>query len=446
MKKAGLYVRVSTEEQAMHGYSLEAQRENLTEYAKKHDMAIIDYYVDEGLSARKKYTTRKEFMRMLDDAKKGEIDIILFIKLDRWFRSVADYYKVQEILDKAHVDWIATMENYDTATANGRLNLNIKLSIAQNESDTTSERIKFVFENKVKRGEVITGSVPMGLKIVDKHLVIDNESVDIVKDIFDYFEINRNKYATIRYTIDKYGINVNRRVLSNMLQNSLYKGMYRKQENFCEAIIDPERFDSIQTYCKTENIKKCPTNRIYIFSGLMVCKDCGHIMSGRFSNHGGSNKDYYYYRCRMYIDKKCSHKKVISESVIEEFLLENAEPIFIDFIASRDSKKKALKKQRDLKATLQSKLSKIKDLYMNDLISLDDYKKDYELYQKQLSEIPEPSNSSDERRIEELKKLLGSNFKLGYFEMGKLEKRAFWHSVINRVLVDSNNQMSIFFI
>lgn len=75
MKRAALYIRVSTEEQAMHGYSLNAQRDNLTSYAKEHNMLIVDYYVDEGASARKKYTTRKEFMRMLNDIQAGLIDI-----------------------------------------------------------------------------------------------------------------------------------------------------------------------------------------------------------------------------------------------------------------------------------------------------------------------------------------------------------------------------------
>ena len=105
MLRAGLYIRVSTEEQVLHGYSLDAQREALTKYAQEHSYYIVDYYVDEGLSARKSYTKRGEFMRMLNDVKNNRLDLILIIKLDRWFRSVKDYYKVQEILEAHHVDW-----------------------------------------------------------------------------------------------------------------------------------------------------------------------------------------------------------------------------------------------------------------------------------------------------------------------------------------------------
>ena len=83
MLRAGLYIRVSTEEQALHGYSLTAQREALTKYAQEHSYCIVDYYMDEGLSARKSFTKRKEFMRLLDDVKADRLDVILIIKLDR---------------------------------------------------------------------------------------------------------------------------------------------------------------------------------------------------------------------------------------------------------------------------------------------------------------------------------------------------------------------------
>jgi len=83
MLRAALYIRVSHEEQVLHGYSIEAQRQALTEYVQKNDMHIVDYYVDEGQSARKSYNKRKEFVRLMEDVKDGNIDIILFIKLDR---------------------------------------------------------------------------------------------------------------------------------------------------------------------------------------------------------------------------------------------------------------------------------------------------------------------------------------------------------------------------
>lgn len=138
VRRAALYIRVSTEEQAMHGYSLDAQREALTHYARNHGMEISSIYIDDGVTARKSFRVRPQFNRMLQDVQADKLDIILFIKLDRWFRNVSDYYEVQKILDAHNVDWAATEEQYDTTTANGRLNLNIRLAIAQDESGRTS--------------------------------------------------------------------------------------------------------------------------------------------------------------------------------------------------------------------------------------------------------------------------------------------------------------------
>ena len=168
MKRAALYIRVSTEEQARHGLSLEDQKNNLTQFSKSHGMKIAGIYEDAGISARKPYKKRPALLRLLEDCKAGKIDLILFIKLDRWFRNVGNYYAVQEILDQYNVSWQATQEDYETTTASGRLKVNIMLSVAQDEADRTSERIKFVFEGKRARLEPLTGNIPFGYKIEGK--------------------------------------------------------------------------------------------------------------------------------------------------------------------------------------------------------------------------------------------------------------------------------------
>ena len=94
--RAALYERVSTDEQAMHGYSIEAQIDNLTEYCKKNEYKIVDHYTDEGISGAKPPLRRPALKRLLEDVNAGKIDIILFTKLDRWFRSVQEYFKVQD--------------------------------------------------------------------------------------------------------------------------------------------------------------------------------------------------------------------------------------------------------------------------------------------------------------------------------------------------------------
>jgi len=156
------YVRVSTEEQAIHGLSIEAQTAALQEWAKENGCELREIYVDAGISARKPASKRPALQRLLSDIKTGKGGLIIFTKLDRWFRNIAEYYKVQEVLEKNHVDWKTIHEDYDTSTASGRLKINIMLSVAQDEADRTSERIKAVFEMKRQKLEPLTGNIHTG--------------------------------------------------------------------------------------------------------------------------------------------------------------------------------------------------------------------------------------------------------------------------------------------
>ena len=118
--RVALYCRVSTEEQARHGLSLDDQKNALIEYAKTNGMSVVGIYEDAGISARKPYKKRPAILRLLEDVRAKKIDIILFTKLDRWFRNVGNYYAVQEILDAHNVSWRAILEDYETVTASGR--------------------------------------------------------------------------------------------------------------------------------------------------------------------------------------------------------------------------------------------------------------------------------------------------------------------------------------
>ena len=135
VQRAGLFERVSTEEQSKHGFSIQAQTEALEKYCVDNNIKIVDHYCDEGVSAGKPYTKRPEMKRLLDDVQAGKIDIILFTRLDRWFRNVKEYFKVQEILDNHKVEWKAIHEDYDTTTPNGRMAITIFLAIAQAERE-----------------------------------------------------------------------------------------------------------------------------------------------------------------------------------------------------------------------------------------------------------------------------------------------------------------------
>ena len=151
--RVGLYERVSTEEQALRGYSIKAQIETLEDYCKNNNYKIVDHYTDAGVSGGKAAFKRPEMSRLLADIEAGKIDMVLFTKLDRWFRNTQEYFKVQEILEKHRVEWKAIFEDYDTTTANGRLAITLFLAIFQNEREKGSERVSAVLANKRKNKE-----------------------------------------------------------------------------------------------------------------------------------------------------------------------------------------------------------------------------------------------------------------------------------------------------
>ena len=120
--KAALYIRVSTTDQVVHGYSLDAQESLLKEYAASHSMEVASVYADEGKSASKSLEKRTALMRLLEDAKEGKFSVVLFKDITRWSRNAASYYKVQEVLDAAKVGWIAVEQPYlETVTPTGRM-------------------------------------------------------------------------------------------------------------------------------------------------------------------------------------------------------------------------------------------------------------------------------------------------------------------------------------
>ncbi len=110
VERCAIYIRVSTTEQMMHGKSLEAQKEYLTNYAREHNMAVVGVYADEGKTARKELKKRKAIHSLLQDVEAGKIHAVIFWRIDRWFRNLSDFYKVQDILDNHNVRWISTSE------------------------------------------------------------------------------------------------------------------------------------------------------------------------------------------------------------------------------------------------------------------------------------------------------------------------------------------------
>ena len=444
--RVALYPRVSTEEQAAHGYSLELQEEALVRYANDHGYKIVGIYRDEGNSARKPVMKRKVMLQLLEDVKAGKIDRILFLKLDRWFRNVREYHVVQQILEAHNVTWQATMEEYDTVTANGRLRVNIMLSVAENESDRTSERIKFVFDGKRKRKEwCFTGGPiqwPYGYmpQLIDgvKRCVKNPDTEPIVQDFWDYVV----KYNSVRkagmYVCQKYGITRNYRTWMVTARNELYTGTFHGVEDYCPAYVS--RADWERIILGHEIIKKTQSpDRVYLFTGLIRCPVCGNTMKATFKTYPNDrSKEYNGYRCNNGKLRTCSFNHQLSERKIEKYLLNNIQALLEEHITTAEIAAKERRQQpKSLDAVnLAEKLRRLNTIYMAGNISDDDYLAE----SRRLKAAIEKAKAQDEQdtppNLEALRAFLQSDFLTIYDSLSKEERRRIWRSVIQEILID----------
>lgn len=446
------YIRCSHEGQVLHGDTLEAQNLILDEFIATNKMVLVDTFIDEAMTARKKYTKRKEFVRLLDGVRAHNFDLIIFTKLDRWFRNIGDYHKIQEILDANHVQWKAVTENYDTTTTNGRLHINIRLSVAQDECDRDSDRIKDVFAYKLKNKTFISGALPRGLMLdAEKHVIPDPEYSEYVTDLFEHFESCGSIRNTLLFLQDKYGFSISYKSISNALRNPLFKGQYRNDPDFCTQIIEPERFDHIQLLL-SRNVRIRRNRQTYVFSGLLTCAECNHALVGYsayYTTKEGEERATKTYRCNHYISTRtCTHSNQMSQKKLEKYLIENIQLAFSDYVASFNVVSSAAKKKDTAAeiARIERKQKKLYNLYMDDLIDAATYKEEYNSFKKQLEELRSIPFSPAVDTRKKTEELLSGDWISVYSSFTDLEKNAFWKSFIDKIVIDVNGNIDIIFL
>lgn len=442
-KKTALYMRVSTDEQARRGLSLDEQKHALQHYAEAHNMVVVGEFIDAGISARKGYKKRPALLELLQRIEAGNIEVILFIKLDRWFRNVKDYYKVQEQLDAKGVQWIATQEDYNTTTSAGRLNLNIRLSIAQNESDMIADRIRFINEGKKRRREALTGSIPYGYKIENKHIVPNEEQAAIMRDLFQYFADCQQLYVTYYYSIEKYNNPLgNPANMRRQLKNPSFIGRFYGIDNYAPPIIPLDLFQRVQNIMKEHAHDRTPktAKRPYLFSGLIRCPVCGASMNAqKRTRKNAQNGEYHFYQCPgHYVAKKCTFTGTIPETDLEKYLLVNLRDNVQQIADNCANMRKTTTQQAAAakEASARKALERIKDLYITGNIDRPTYDKDYEKYSRILSEAQAVQAHAKELPPN-LAYLLDIDIEKEYASLSAESKREFWRAIIKSISVSN---------
>lgn len=358
-RNAGLYIRVSTERQAQEGYSVAAQKENLTNFAKQQGWNIFDIYADEGISG-KNIQDRPDVKRLINDIKSKQVDVVVLYKFDRLTRDMSDTEDIIKLIQECGIEvYTISGGTVDVTTATGRFMIRMTGAVAQLEREQTVERVKFAFVQKVKEGKALCSSTPSYGYDRPKHQeiqTVNKNEARIVKRIFKMYlsgktftEIadllnaegvptkKKGKEQKRRLKNEKYTINSvwQPKTIRLILSNITYIGGVRygigKDYGFeelngkHEPIISTKQWDKVQEKLgKIPKItrEKLSKDNVY-YSGTLICALCGQVLTTQRTKRAkkdGSVQIHYGYRCINREKDLCTAIGMSHNKVEEVFL------------------------------------------------------------------------------------------------------------------------------
>lgn len=403
-KIAGLYIRVSTEDQAREGFSLPEQEKRLRAMCEFKGYEVYKVYEDAGISA-KTGNKRPAFDELLQDIKDKKCNTIVVLKLDRLTRSVADWEKILTFLEENDAFLDCANDDINTTNANGKMISRILTSVSQQEIERTSERTKIGLAGAIKAGHIPHQS-PLGYKRENKTLVPDLTTKDVVIRIFEMYHngLSYKKISNIlndEKVLDK--TNWRDSTIVGILQNEIYKGDFvhgKKTKkptyyhNVVEPIVSKELWEECQVQ-KKKNSRSYQRTLTYLFLQKLKCPKCGRILGGKATTKKNGNSYFYYY---------CNDCKLtIKENVIEEYISE-----FIDNIAEYDSvvnqfflpmiKQKIENPKEDIEKEIKKqkdKFARIREAYVNEVFTHEEYDLERKKVENTIEDLETRLNESE---------------------------------------------------
>lgn len=442
--RTALYGRCSSDEQKKNGYTISDQLDLMHDFCKENELVEVGEYVDEGISATLEIRKRKALAQLIKDAKAGKIDIIIIKCIDRFFRSVAEYYECQKQLAKAGVTWLSIEEaDLDPEDDDAAFKINIYLTMAEYEAKKTSKRIKFNNKNRIKNKQVVTGAQCFHFPFMvvgekkNRHLEQNPEKAHILYALLAHYETNQSKAGTLKYINTTYDMNLSITTLNNLLTDTLLYGEYKGVADYVEPYITKERFDNIQAIMKRNARYSPKTDRVFLLSGLLVCPECGRRLSGNFFK----DRDSFNYRCNKNRQSKtCSFNVMLSEKKLEKQLLDNLETyitneiVKVETVADDTPVIANKKKKAD---SIKKEMERLTIAFRKGRVEEKEYDRDYLMLEKELKELglDEPQEKRD---ISNIKALLETDYRSLYNQLDRAHKKAFWRNILKSFTVDRN--------
>jgi site-specific DNA recombinase len=393
-KRVGIWIRVSTEDQAA-GDSPEHHRIRAEHYCAAKGWKIVELYNLAGVSG-KAVSEHSETKRMLADVKRGHIQALVFSKLARLTRNARELMDFSEFFRQHNTDLVSLQENIDTSTPAGRLFYNMVAVFAQWEREEIADRVKSSVAIRAKLGKPLNGKAPFGYTWKDKKLVVHPEEAPIRRLLYELFSEHKRKKSVARILNERgyrtrSGANWSDTTVNWLIADPTAKGLHRsnytrKSADGRECLIKPESehiympceplvSEELWNYCnslleKRRTERKAPAKKsVHLFVGYTVCA-CGAKM-------------YVPSHTPKYICSGCKKNRIPCDD-LEEIFIEELKGYLVNpetirqYVASADE---ALAEKEELFAVTKHEIERqqfecnqVLKLYKEDAISIEQFK------------------------------------------------------------------------
>ena len=469
MKKAIIYIRVSTDEQADKGYSLRDQKDKLLKYAKHHGIEVLKIF-EEDYSA--KTFDRPEYKRLSSfvKANKKNLNLVLFTKWDRFSRNAGESYQQIEFFQKMGITPFAIEQPLDLSVPEQLVMLAMYVALPEVENKRRSLNVIAGMRRSAKEGRYV-GSTPRGYTSktdsTGKPLLIPNEMAPSIKKAYQMIASGLHSQADVRRKLEERGVYISRSMLSKILCNPIYMGyVYCKKykdepeqmvKGIHQAIVSEDLYYKVQSITKSKTNKKLANKtgslERYPLRGLLLCPKCGKNLTA--SSAKGNGGMYYYYHCfdgcknSIAVDKVHNElKKVLSSLKVNE---EVKKLYFEEMDSVTGANKKESKKLREnaekLHSQVKQKLANAQDLFIEGKLSKEDYDSITNRYKLELAELNASIGDEPEVDYKELREFIEWGFGFvqnlaEYYEQGDVEaKRLIAGLMFPKKFTFQNNQI-----
>lgn len=413
-KKAALYVRVSTTEQAEEGYSVGSQTEKLKAYCTAMGYSIYNIYTDPGFTGAN--LNRPAMQTLMQDVQNRLIDIVIVMKLDRLSRSQKDtLYLIEDVFLANNCEFTSVTESFDTSTPYGRAFIGILAVFAQFERERIKERVQDGKIERAKEGKIMNwAKPPVGYDYVNEAYVVNVYEAAMVRRMFDLCEegLSMNKIKAVIDTEFPLGFKdttkdgkVHLGTIKRILRNRTYLGIvkYAQKEypGLHEPIITQEQFDKVQVILELNRqnsigSRKNPFRSTHLLTGMLFCANCGARMHAQ--SHKRLNNDRWYYICysvsgtsKKYRTSTDCHQEVFDGETLDNYVLNVIANLKAEY---ENQSTKTTPAPLDMELVLQKrldnvnqKMNKLLDLYLEDRYSKDELERKNKVLIKERDEI-----------------------------------------------------------